>query len=345
MIPTKNFLLSAITLSLFYMCSSPDDESSSPAPAIETFGAWGPAFADQTSNFQQTRTGSNGTVQTRDVTVTESSVSLDANERQDGIDLNNDGDSVDYYTITETTYSASIGGSFSETSFVITKDQESNFFTVNFGIWSTINGSTPIPIIYRDQMTGQEEVIEALMAYEILDEDFNTYTATGDVTCFTKEDSTLPDGASGEIILAEDYAIFDVYGLDPNDYLIYQEDFDLLSSYGISKVGMYYSMEIIDFQDVSALFSGVSIYATSPSLSEDLVFYTLGYSMLLNYVDSEGFAEFVCQNSSKSKQPKESIFRELKEIFKDKGRNLKSIQLKSKESIHRDLINTLENKI
>ena len=338
MIPTKYFLLSAITLSLFYMCSSPDDESSSPAPAIETFGAWGPAFADQTSNFQQTRTGSNGTVQTRDVTVTESSVSLDANERQDGIDLNNDGDSVDYYTITETTYSASIGGSFSETSFMITKDQEANFFTLNYGVFSNTDSGEIIPINIID-LYGDEYIGEGLIAYEILDDSFNVYRASPEyqTDCYTKVQSGVEiGGLTGELTLGPDFAVLDVYGLDPEPYLD-QEEIDYLASIGITKVGMYYGMEFVEYQGKNVLLSLVDIYADSPDLVEEVSMITSLSYMVKNFDDISEMDGLICPSSSKSNQSNKIIYKKFKESFKNKKGDIKSIRIKPRKFLNKVL--------
>lgn len=132
----KIFFLSIITL-LSFKCSTEDDTPSLDTP--ETFGAWTPSFTDQTSNFSQTSTGNQGTVKTRSITVTSSSITEEDNERTPtfNLDLNSDGDFVDYVERTITTYTASEGlGSFTiESDWTVSLNQESNFGSLNYGNW------------------------------------------------------------------------------------------------------------------------------------------------------------------------------------------------------------------
>ena len=130
----------AILLLLFFLtlsCSSEDNENEVSIP--ETFGVWSPPFSDQTSNFTQTRTGNQGTSESRNIIVTSSSITEEENERTTtfNLDLNSDGDFVDYVQRTITTYTASEGlGSFTiESDWTISLDQESNFGSLNYGNW------------------------------------------------------------------------------------------------------------------------------------------------------------------------------------------------------------------
>ena len=70
-------ILSFVFLMFLFFCSKSDssdaissEENNSNLP--ETFGNWSPDFTNQTTNFNQTRTGSKGTNETREITVTSS---------------------------------------------------------------------------------------------------------------------------------------------------------------------------------------------------------------------------------------------------------------------------------
>mgnify|MGYP001415884450 FL=1 len=123
----------------------------------DTWGNWSewtPAFSDQTASFTQTRERSvtvNGqedsnppsgdASQSREITVTSSTQTVEDNERSASfnLDLNEDGDWVDYVSRELTTYTASNGlGSFSvyTSDWVISFDQDADFFTNNYGKWA-----------------------------------------------------------------------------------------------------------------------------------------------------------------------------------------------------------------
>ena len=149
-----------LTVSIFlYSCSSGGgaDEVVTPPDPSDTWGnwsEWSPLFSDQKANFTQSRTRSiqvNGSKDTnqpfgessesRTINVSSSSLSEEENERTAtfNLDLNGDGDFVDYVGRTVTTYTASNDlGSFSEASpWIITFDQSSDFFSLQFGKWFT----------------------------------------------------------------------------------------------------------------------------------------------------------------------------------------------------------------
>ena len=129
----KKILLLTLTILLIYSCSSEEESPVAiPVQTPETFGAWGPSFSDQTTDFTQTREGNQGTTESRQVTISSSAASEGTNERIDGVDKNDDGDIVDYYANITTTYSASIGGNFSVESYEITNNQAVDFLTRNF---------------------------------------------------------------------------------------------------------------------------------------------------------------------------------------------------------------------
>lgn len=91
-------------------CSSDDDgdEMVTPTPQ-ETFGNWSPDFTNQTENFNQTRSGSNGTQETRSITITSSSTNSTDSEKNLNLDVNNDGDKLDEVNVEIITYTASNG--------------------------------------------------------------------------------------------------------------------------------------------------------------------------------------------------------------------------------------------
>ena len=116
-----------VLLSIFiFSCSKSDADGSissenNNSNTPETFGDWIPSFTDQTSNFTQTRTGTKGTEETREITVTSSDQVILSLEEEDS-DLNEDGDLYDITTQTITTYAASGGlGSFSSSNSVTIK--------------------------------------------------------------------------------------------------------------------------------------------------------------------------------------------------------------------------------
>lgn len=75
----------------------------------ETFGNWSPDFTNQTENFNQTRSGSNGTQETRSITITSSSTNSTDSEKNLNLDVNNDGDKLDEVNVEIITYTASNG--------------------------------------------------------------------------------------------------------------------------------------------------------------------------------------------------------------------------------------------
>ena len=283
-------------------CSKGDDSSESNSNVTttpETFGSWSPDFTDQTSNFEQSRTGSAGTKETRNVTVTSSVSSNETNERiGDNPDINNDGDFVDYYANITTTYSASIGGDFSVDSIEITKDQPLNFLTYNYGIWSTNDEGTILPTsVTADPGTDFEETVsvDLNMAYEVLDEAVNLYTADSVDSCYTLDESELPDDVSIEVVkLTLDEYESDVYGLDPEDYLD-QETIDLLAELEVYALGQYSALSIIDYEDFSALYLGAAIYAEFAN-GNQYVFYSFGYAMV--YYGLLDASEYICPSTT-----------------------------------------------
>ena len=89
-------------------CSSDDggEEMVTPTPK-ENFGNWSPDFTNQTSDFTQTRTGSQGTEQTRTINVTSSSSTSSSTEEILEEDINEDGDLFEDIEVITITYTGS----------------------------------------------------------------------------------------------------------------------------------------------------------------------------------------------------------------------------------------------
>ena len=118
-----------ILLVLFVLtgCSSSDGDSDTEIVVSlpETFGVWTPSFTDQTSNFDQTRNGNQGTQQTRTITVTSSSNTSSSNEEIINEDINSDGDLFEEIEIIVITYTGSENlGSHEVTTYNIIEDND-----------------------------------------------------------------------------------------------------------------------------------------------------------------------------------------------------------------------------
>jgi hypothetical protein len=333
-----------------YYCSSGGgaDEVVAPPDPSDSWGAWSdwsPSFSNQTSDFSQTRNRSavvsgkadstppsGESSETRNVTVSLSSSSNETNERVADIDINNDADAVDYFANVTTTYTASIGGNFSVESVEITKDQPLNFLTFNYGFWSTNNEGTIIPSnITADPLTddAQSVSVDANMAYDVLDETVNFYNAESVNSCYTLEEVDLPNGVSIEVVkLNLDEYESDVYGLEPEDYLE-QDDIDSLAAFGVYSLGQYTIMDIIDYNEFSALYVGASIYAEFSDGSQ-YVFFSLGYTMV--YYGLLNTSELICSSSSGRSFKDVKSFKERNGIDLKKGNNSFKKFLKNKKN-------------
>jgi hypothetical protein len=124
----KKLFLVLTVFTLLISCSSDDSSDTPPANnnvAQETFGNWSPDFTNQTANFTQTRTGTQGTQQTRTIVVTITSSTATSTEEILEEDINEDEDLFDEVEITTSNYSASEGlGSYEIVSNSITKDND-----------------------------------------------------------------------------------------------------------------------------------------------------------------------------------------------------------------------------
>lgn len=157
-------------------CSSDDDgdEMVTPTPQ-ETFGNWSPDFTNQTSDFTQTRIGSNGTSETRTIIVTSSSSTSSSTEEILNDDVNDDGDLLDEIIIRITSYSAdnNLGG-HEITEYEIVNDIN-NYFKIGENRFSigrvasdyysnsiTCNG---VPAFYNHDLTFYSETEEIYIEF------------------------------------------------------------------------------------------------------------------------------------------------------------------------------------
>ena len=122
----KILFLAVSTLSLLGCSGGGDDEMSMSSSSLpETYGDWTPSFSEQTSNFTQTRTGSQGSQQTRSITINSQSSTSTSTEEIINQDINDDDDLFDELEQLTTTYSASNGlGSFQVNSYSILEDND-----------------------------------------------------------------------------------------------------------------------------------------------------------------------------------------------------------------------------
>ena len=134
--------INLLFLSIFYLfISCSPDSGGDDTDVQETFGNWSPDFTSQTSNFTQTRSGSQGNQQTRTIEVTSSSSTSSSTEESIQQDINNDGDLFEDIQVIVTTYSASENlGSHQITTYEIIEDNDlgftvgNNFYPLNDGV-------------------------------------------------------------------------------------------------------------------------------------------------------------------------------------------------------------------
>lgn len=69
----------------------------------EEFSDWSPEFLNQTSSFEQTRTGTKGTEEKRTIDISINSSVNETFEGIENIDVNQDGDNYDFYNANLTT--------------------------------------------------------------------------------------------------------------------------------------------------------------------------------------------------------------------------------------------------
>jgi len=138
---TLRFLIFLLSTIIITSCSSDDggEEMVTPTPQ-ETFGNWSPDFTNQTSDFTQNRTGSQGTEQTRTINVTSSSNTSSSTEEILEEDINEDGDLFEDIEVITMTYTGSENlGNHQITSYEILVDNDNGiligneFISMEFG--------------------------------------------------------------------------------------------------------------------------------------------------------------------------------------------------------------------
>ena len=140
--------LSLICFFMVLSCSAEEEDtipptstvqSTTPEPETETFENWTPDFTNQTTNFTQTRTGSNGTEQTRIIDVSSTSNSTYSNEGNIYQDINGDGDIEDSVEIINITYVASENlGQFDSVNVNVNLNNETTIFEFNYETFPTL---------------------------------------------------------------------------------------------------------------------------------------------------------------------------------------------------------------
>lgn len=150
----KNFLRLSLILVLFLFnrCSSNDsDEIDNNPPLQETFGNWTPNFTDQNSNFTQTRTGSQGTQQTRTINITSVTNTSSTTEENINQDINNDGDLLENIEVITITYTASDDlGSYQTVTYNIIQNNTVFFDYTSTGISIIRINTNNTPIESKD---------------------------------------------------------------------------------------------------------------------------------------------------------------------------------------------------
>ena len=140
--------LSLICFFMVLSCSAEEEDtipptstvqSTTPEPEIETFENWTPDFTNQTINFTQTRTGSNGTEQTRIIDVSSTSNSTYSNEGNIYQDINGDGDIEDSVEIINSTYVASENlGQFDSVNYTVNLNNETPTLEFTYETFPTL---------------------------------------------------------------------------------------------------------------------------------------------------------------------------------------------------------------
>lgn len=134
-----NYLLVVLVVAFTIISCSSDSGDDDVIDTPETFGSWSPAFTDQTSNFTQTRTGNQGSSETRNITVSSTASSEETDEYSQDSDINGDGDKVDDITLITTTYSASNNlGSNQIDSYQVDEDRAPTFL-MQIVVFGTVN--------------------------------------------------------------------------------------------------------------------------------------------------------------------------------------------------------------
>ena len=191
----------------------------------ETFDSWSPDFNNQTSNFNQTRSGSQGTDQTRAITVTPSQDIELSNETALDEDFNSDGDKLDMYNVVNTVYTASQSlGTHSILSYELSFNQDANIINSNIGVWA---GSYNTEDYYGDVVSNGN------LAYNLVIDGFTLFQDYPN-TCYS-----IIDQVAGAELLADR---INKGGFGES----YENDYELLLSSSVAYVSLYYNIPAND---------------------------------------------------------------------------------------------------
>ena len=191
----------------------------------ETFDSWSPDFNNQTSNFNQTRSGSQGTDQTRAITVTPSQDIELSNETVLDEDFNSDGDKLDMYNVVNTVYTASQSlRTHSILSYELSFNQDANIINSNIGVWA---GSYNTEDYYGDVVSNGN------LAYNLVIDGFTLFQDYPN-TCYS-----IIDQVAGAELLADR---INKGGFGES----YENDYELLLSSSVAYVSLYYNIPAND---------------------------------------------------------------------------------------------------
>ena len=273
----KPYYILLMCLVVFY-CSKDEESAASTVTQTvtppETFDSWTPDFNNQISNFNQTRSGSQGTDQTRAITVTSSQDIEISNETALDEDFNSDGDKLDMYNIVNTVYTASQSlGTHSILSYELSFNQDANIINSNVGTWA---GGYNTEDYYGDVESNGN------LAYVLVIDGFTLFQDFPD-TCYR-----IIDQVAGAELLADR---INKGGFGES----YENDYELLLSSSVAYVSLYYNIPANDLFTESYLESWELDYVnnfdvwnivfrwTNPNGVEFISYYTIYYDSERDY--------------------------------------------------------------
>ena len=262
-----------------FSCSKDEESAASTVTQTvtppETFDSWTPDFNNQISNFNQTRSGSQGTDQTRAITVTSSQDIEISNETALDEDFNSDGDKLDMYNIVNTVYTASQSlGTHSILSYELSFNQDANIINSNVGTWA---GGYNTEDYYGDVESNGN------LAYVLVIDGFTLFQDFPD-TCYR-----IIDQVAGAELLADR---INKGGFGES----YEDDYELILSSSVAYVSLYYNIPANDLFTESYLESWELDYVnnfdvwnivfrwTNPNGVEFVSYYQIYYDTERNYV-------------------------------------------------------------
>ena len=212
-----------------FSCSKDEESAASTVTQTvtppETFDSWTPDFNNQISNFNQTRSGSQGTDQTRAITVTSSQDIEISNETALDEDFNSDGDKLDMYNIVNTVYTASQSlGTHSILSYELSFNQDANIINSNVGTWA---GGYNTEDYYGDVESNGN------LAYVLVIDGFTLFQDYPN-TCYS-----IIDQVAGAELLADR---INKGGFGES----YEDDYELILSSSVAYVSFYYNIPAND---------------------------------------------------------------------------------------------------